>query len=337
MKADSKDMIYGDVWHKIALPINKSLRRSVVVSYITSKSLIRFKKGDVLICDATEHAISIGQTSANLLNDLWKRGVDLFCYPKLHSKVVILDTITIVGSANISEQSSSQLFETVLLSRSKKIRLAAVSMLTELKAKAKPLDDKQINKLLKIPVKRAGFPGNSGKRKKSLLDALREDDVLLYDYIIVLVEEGKTFPIRTLRTEVKKRNLPLPKGKNWEHYEEGYSRSLFQKQTRLFDIEHKKIIEFHVTSSEENETIVSIESITSYSLAFENQFKFNDQLITNLRRDERPPFSLSKDSDELCSLINSRIKKDIRFSKQLWNKEGWYLQPTDLLNIVNKQ
>jgi PLD-like domain len=330
-------LVYDHVWTKIAKVINHSSKRMVVVSYVTSKSLIRFKKGDVLICDASPHAISTGQTNAKLLNDLFKLGVNVFSRSKLHSKIIVLDKAIIVGSANISDQSSSQLFETVLISRSNKIRKVALSMVSNLKTTSDQLNDISILKLLKIQVKRFGFPVNSGRRKKSLLNALKENDVLLDDYIFVMFEEGKMLPDNQIRKEAKKRNLPLPSGENWERFEEDYTSSLFKKQKKLYDVKHKKIIAFNIESSEDDEIVTSFKSITGYVLAFVNQFKYDNQLITNLRMDRKPPFSLSKDSKVLCDLLNKKLRKDSRLKKSLWSKEGWYIKPNVFHTIISKQ
>jgi hypothetical protein len=66
------------LWKEIKAIAVAAKRRRVAVAYVT-QDLIGFKKGDVLVLDATERAIRSGETDAKLLRRLHRRGVQIHC------------------------------------------------------------------------------------------------------------------------------------------------------------------------------------------------------------------------------------------------------------------
>jgi hypothetical protein len=166
---NKESLIYDKVWKTISPLINRSKKRIVVISYVTNISLVNFKKDDILICDAAKHAISTGQTKAALLKILFDKGVKIYSFPYLHSKLIITDTHTIIGSANISIHSKQHLWESCIITRSTKIRSAAVKMAKMLCGKDNLLDNDKISRMLKIPVNRSGL---WGERKNHFTDLL---------------------------------------------------------------------------------------------------------------------------------------------------------------------
>ncbi len=85
------------------------------IAYATNERAIRFGKGDTLIVDASEQAVACGQTSALLLKHAYQNGAKLYSLAGLHAKVLLLDNIAVIGSANLSSSSASSLVEAAIL------------------------------------------------------------------------------------------------------------------------------------------------------------------------------------------------------------------------------
>jgi phosphatidylserine/phosphatidylglycerophosphate/cardiolipin synthase-like enzyme len=70
---------------------------------------LRFREGDLLICDASDVAITGGLTSVSLLRSFVNQGAQVYSYDGLHSKVAVIDDLALIGSANLSKLSRHQL------------------------------------------------------------------------------------------------------------------------------------------------------------------------------------------------------------------------------------
>lgn len=95
------------IWKVIERIAMKAARRSAAVAYLTSERHVRFETGDLLIVDASDAVIAGGGTSATILDRLHRRGVRLYSIAGLHAKVYLFDTAAVIGSANLSVNSSS--------------------------------------------------------------------------------------------------------------------------------------------------------------------------------------------------------------------------------------
>lgn len=102
-------------WTAITKDIAKKRRGPAIaaVSYVGVKSheVLPLRKGDFLVCDASERAIRQGVTSARALSRYLRLGVRVFSYEGLHSKVVATEKFSWVGSANASSNSRDNLIE----------------------------------------------------------------------------------------------------------------------------------------------------------------------------------------------------------------------------------
>jgi hypothetical protein len=102
-------------WTAITKDVARKRRGPIVaaVSYVGSKAgdVLPLRKGDFLVCDASERAIRQGVTSAKALGAYLRVGVKVFSYEGLHAKVVASETFAWVGSANASENSRDHLTE----------------------------------------------------------------------------------------------------------------------------------------------------------------------------------------------------------------------------------
>src|SRR5437764_377185 len=99
------------LWQRIATVSKIAKAKRAAIAYVTKDLPLAFQLDDTLIADCSDAAIASGETSAKALARLHKRGVLLYSYGPLHSKVVVLDGTVFVSSANLSEASQSTLLE----------------------------------------------------------------------------------------------------------------------------------------------------------------------------------------------------------------------------------
>jgi phosphatidylserine/phosphatidylglycerophosphate/cardiolipin synthase-like enzyme len=163
-------LVSGDLWKEIKKLAKKSQVKMAAIAYVTHDSLIRFGKGDLLIVDASDHAITSGQTSAPVLNKAWKRGASLYSHPDLHAKVILFDRVAVIGSANLSQTSMDSLVEAAVLTDHPNVVSVARSFLQQLQDESQCIDKGFIDHIGSLEVKRAGWgkPRRKKKRKTSI-------------------------------------------------------------------------------------------------------------------------------------------------------------------------
>ena len=131
---------------------------------MTKEGPFSFKQDDVLIVDASDKAVGFGETSAAVLGMLLKRGVRLYSHTGLHAKTVIIDSVLIASSANLSESSISKLFEAGIETDNPNSVSGAVGMIESLIAKSVIVDTDFIDRIKNIVVLKAGnAPKSSGR------------------------------------------------------------------------------------------------------------------------------------------------------------------------------
>ena len=104
-------------WTPITAAVGKSKRKvTAAIAFIgvEAPTLLPLKSGDILVCDASSERIKDGTTSAKALATFHKRGVEIYSYPQLHAKVIVLQKRAFVGSSNASTNSDENLSEAVL-------------------------------------------------------------------------------------------------------------------------------------------------------------------------------------------------------------------------------
>lgn len=128
----------------------------VAIAYIGDKAsdLLRLKKGDVLVCNASKLAIKQGSTSASALATYFRRGVQIYSQPRLHGKVVVLSRTAFIGSANASSRSEKILREAVVESTDPAVVRAARLFVVDLATSFAKLDKNEIEELSKLKVTR---------------------------------------------------------------------------------------------------------------------------------------------------------------------------------------
>lgn len=148
-----------DIWETAKKLALSAETRKLAIAYVT-EDRIGLQSGDVLVCDASDRMIRMGQTDAKLLRRLSILGVAIHSVPGLHAKVMLLDRHAIVGSANMS---GSRLIEICTVSDRPEIRSGVASFIAQMARRTTKLDDKSIERLCRIKVERKG--GRRGPKR----------------------------------------------------------------------------------------------------------------------------------------------------------------------------
>ena len=106
-----------DIWNRVAEKANGH-RMVVAVAFVTDLGKLKMKKGDVLICDASDKNVSAGVVDRDLLAKLHRKGVEIIHYANLHAKCARFGRgmqYTLIGSSNLSQNSSETLEEVAMM------------------------------------------------------------------------------------------------------------------------------------------------------------------------------------------------------------------------------
>lgn len=154
-------LVSKGLWAEVARLAKKSRVKMAAVAYVTSDEFIEFGEGDLLIVDASEPAIKSGQTSAQVLRRAVERGAEVFSCQGLHAKVMLLDGIAVVGSANVSHSSAHHLIEAALLTDSPVTVSTARTFLQRLSDNADPVDEAFLERITSLHVRKSrGLPAH---------------------------------------------------------------------------------------------------------------------------------------------------------------------------------
>lgn len=157
-------LLTSDLWATASKLAAKSSTRFAAIAYVTAEH-VRFKKGDVLICDASEWQVRRGATSAPVLLAARKRGAEIRDCPNLHAKVLLLDDRVIIGSANLSATSADDLEECAVLSSDPALLSQTKGYLHQLRETSRPLERSDLEKLAALPVEKQPAPLRAGHKR----------------------------------------------------------------------------------------------------------------------------------------------------------------------------
>jgi hypothetical protein len=161
-----------ELWKEIRAYASRARRRKVAISYVTN-DLIGFRNGDILVVDASQWAIKFGETDAQVLLNLQRKGVQLFDCRDLHAKTVLLDDVAFVSSGNMSKSSAKKLVEAGILTDHVAVVSAVASFIEQLQDQSKALTPSALEKLCKIKViRRGGRPLGGKKNRKTKIAPL---------------------------------------------------------------------------------------------------------------------------------------------------------------------
>lgn len=159
-------VLTGNIWQSISNKVRKEKRRHAALAYISTDEYVRFGKGDILVCDASDQAISTGETSAAVLQEFFKKGALLYSCRNLHAKVLVFGKNVLIGSCNLSISSATTLREVALLSSRSSIRSQAAAFIHMIKEESEPVDQVFLERIRKIKVIRRG-PANPPRRPRT--------------------------------------------------------------------------------------------------------------------------------------------------------------------------
>jgi hypothetical protein len=132
------------------------------VAYVSTDEHLKFKRDDVLICDASDRAIRTRETSARVLQSLFRKGVEVRSRPDLHAKVAVFGPHALVGSCNLSATSAEDLTELALLTDRKQVVAQATAFIHGLREASEEIDDDFLRRILKIKL----LPAPRRRRKR---------------------------------------------------------------------------------------------------------------------------------------------------------------------------
>lgn len=110
-------LVTTDVWTEISKAAsNSKIPAHVAVAYFGQQGhkLLPLLKGSSLVVDASIISVAQGSTCPAALEQLRRKGVDIYSTQYLHAKVFAFDRVAVVGSANVSQHSASTLIEALL-------------------------------------------------------------------------------------------------------------------------------------------------------------------------------------------------------------------------------
>ncbi|MDT4969390.1 MAG: hypothetical protein QOJ64_4127 [Acidobacteriota bacterium] len=147
-------VVSKDLWKQIARLASKSERRIAAIAYVTNEGAIKFGAGDILIVDASDQVVACGQTSASLLRKAHRRGAEIYSLRGLHAKVLVLDDLAVIGSANLSASSANSLVEAAILTDHPAAVATTRAFIETAKTNATPLDSGYLRRIGSIKVNR---------------------------------------------------------------------------------------------------------------------------------------------------------------------------------------
>ena len=153
-----------DIWNQVAEKANGH-RMVVAVAFVTDLGKLKMKRGDVLICDASDKNVSAGAVDRDLLAKLHCKGVIIIHHTNLHAKCARFGRgkrYTLVGSSNLSQNSSETLEEVAVITDDHGVGAKVDVRLGEWIDGGVEVDKGFLERIMRLPrVKRFG-----GKRRK---------------------------------------------------------------------------------------------------------------------------------------------------------------------------
>lgn len=150
-------LLSADIWPYIRNLCRRAASRKAAVAYITSDAHLKLGDGDLLITDASPGAIRAGQTSARILADAMKRGAVIYSLAGLHAKILVIDGVAIIGSANASTSSAEALVEAAWATDSPSAVAMTSTLIEQFADAATRLTDARLRELLEIKVERRPY------------------------------------------------------------------------------------------------------------------------------------------------------------------------------------
>lgn len=219
-----------NLWPTISKLAKNSIKRGAI-AYVSNDDHLEFGDGDLLVCDASPAAIKAAQTDARVLKRAYDRGATLYSLPGLHAKILLLNEKAIIGSANASGASASNLIEAALLTDQPSVVAMAQALVGQLASQADQLTERRLNRLLEIDVVRRPAQRGALKRRAKTVEHQNRHWVVGTTEIVNDVPEDQEVVEST--AEKMRQDLSNPRSSvKWLRWT---GRSAFREQCRTGD------------------------------------------------------------------------------------------------------
>lgn len=158
-------LLTTDIWNQVAEKANGCEMR-VAVAFVTDLGRLKMKRGDVLICDASDQNITAGVVDRDLLQKLSQRGVCVFHRQNLHAKCALFGKkprYALVGSSNLSQNSSENLEEIALVTDDPAVGAKVDAQMGRWMDEGVKVDNAFLDRIMLLPSVKRLLKGN-GKR-----------------------------------------------------------------------------------------------------------------------------------------------------------------------------
>jgi hypothetical protein len=107
----------GKPWPAITKALRSAGPRYAAVAYVASGAdeLMPLRAGDVLVANIGDAAMASRATSPAVIRTFLDRGVDVYSLERLHAKVMATRRLAVIGSANASVNSATNVDEAVVI------------------------------------------------------------------------------------------------------------------------------------------------------------------------------------------------------------------------------
>lgn len=126
--------------------------RFIAVAYFSNDENLQFNPNDLLIVNASDAAISSGQTNAAVLQRAVNSGAKVYSCENLHAKIFVLGSEMFIGSANISSNSRNNLIECLVYSKDQNLVSDSIKFIKSLIPLSVPVDSDFLYRILNIEV-----------------------------------------------------------------------------------------------------------------------------------------------------------------------------------------
>jgi len=102
------------IWDRVSEFV-KGKQVIAAIAYVTDLGKLKLKRGDVLVCDASDERVKSGATDRDLIAKLYRKGIQIISLSGLHAKCAVFGRYAVVGSSNLSVNGTSVLKEMALM------------------------------------------------------------------------------------------------------------------------------------------------------------------------------------------------------------------------------
>jgi len=203
------------IWQTITSDVeNNPSNCMVAVAFFSTgaSDLLPLTKGSILVVNASERIVESGQTNPSELIKLLNKGVIIYTYDNLHSKMYVVGSNFYIGSSNASNNSANVLKEAILVTNEKITLNQGKKAIKELCINSLGIERlKQLKEIYNTPKFIGGFPA------KKEINESQNSDIFVYKIV-----KGKGYPIgheQTLKNGIQKATEKITDRNNFiEHF-----------------------------------------------------------------------------------------------------------------------